>query len=379
MSLVINEESSMAHDKIRLGIIGANINYGWGSRAHLPALAHMPEYEVLALCTAHPETAQESAKQFGVPLAFHRHEDLLQHPDIDAVAVVVRVPLHYGLTMDVLRAGKHVYTEWPLGANLREAQEMADLARSQGVYTMVGLQGRFAPAFRYMKELLDEGYVGEMLACHMTQIRPGVLNRTSGRTWQRDRTLGATTLTIPFGHAVDCMCMCVGEFSEVSSVVSTQVPQWYETDTKRLVDVTAPDNILLSGKLANGAVASVHVASVPWHGSGSRLEVYGREGTLVASTGLSAQIDPVRLEGGHGTDRTLRELPIPDRLTAVPPGVPEGEPMNVARMYQGLAEAIHTGKRVEPDFATAVVRHKLIDAVQAASDEGKRMAVRLDR
>ena len=248
---------------------------------------------------------------------------------------------------------------------------MADLARSQGLHTMVGLQGRFAPAFRRVKELLDEGYVGEVLACHLSQIRPGVLNRTSGRTWQRDRTLGATTLTIPFGHAVDCMCMCVGEFSEVSAVVSTQVPQWHETDTDRMVDVTAPDNILVSGRLANGAVASVHVASVPWHGSSMRLEVYGREGTLVASTGLSAQIDPVRLEGGRGTDRTLQELPIPDRLTAVPPGVPDGEPLNVARMYQGLADAIRTGKRVEPDFATAVTRHKLIDAVQAASDQGR--------
>jgi predicted dehydrogenase len=364
----------MAHDKIRLGIIGANIHYGWGSRAHLPALAQLPEYEVVALCTAHPETAQESAKAFGVPLSFHRHEELLSHPDIDAVAVVVRVPLHHRLTMDVLRAGKHVYTEWPLGANTREAQEMADLARSQGVQSMVGLQGRFAPAFRRLKELIDEGYVGEVLACHLTQIRHGVLTRTSGRTWQRDRSLGATTLTIPFGHAVDCMCMCVGEFGEVSSVVSTQVPQWHETDTDRMVDVTAPDNILVSGRLANGAAASVHVASVPWHGSGLKLEIYGREGTLMASTGLSAQIDPVRLHGGRGTDRTLQELPIPDRLTAIPEGVPEGDPQNVARMYQGFGQAIRTGRRVEPDFATAVMRHRLIDAVQAASDQGKRMS-----
>jgi predicted dehydrogenase len=368
----------MPSDKIRLGIIGANMQYGWGSRAHLPALTHLPEYEVAAVCTAHPETAQETAKHFGVPLAFHRHEDLLSHPDIDAVAVVVRVPLHYQLTMDALRAGKHVYTEWPLGANLQEAQEMADLARAQGVHTMVGLQGRFAPAFRRLRELVAEGYVGEILACHLTQIRPGVLNRTSGRTWQRDRTLGATTFTIPFGHAVDCMCMCVGEFSEVAAVVSTQVPQWYETDTKRFVDVTAPDNILVSGRLANGAVASVHVASVPYHGSSMRLEIYGREGTLVASADTSAQIDPVRLQGGQGTDRTLQDLPIPEGLTAVPSGVPDGEPLNVAWMYQGLAEAIHTGKRVEPDFATAVTRHKLIAAVQAASDQGRRMAVSLE-
>ena len=118
----------------------------------------------LSGCAAHQATAEETAKQFGVPLAFHDHQEMLHHPEIDAVAVVVRVPLHYRLTMDALRAGKHVLTEWPLGANLREAQEMADLAQGQGVHSMVGLQGRFAPAFRRLKELIDEGYVGEVLS-----------------------------------------------------------------------------------------------------------------------------------------------------------------------------------------------------------------------
>ncbi len=359
--------------KIRLGVIGANVRYGWGTRAHLPALVHLPEYELAAVCTAHQETAEETAREYGVPLAFHNHLDLLSHPEIDAIAVVVRVPQHYRLTMDALNAGKHVLTEWPLGASLQETQEMADLARSKGVHTMVGLQGRFAPAFLRLKELIDEGYVGEVLSCHLVQVRPGVLTRTSGRTWQRDRSLGATTLTIPFGHSVDCFCMCVGEFSEVSSVVSTQVPRWYESDTNRMVDVTAPDNVLVSGRLANGAVASVHVAAVPWHGSGMRLEIYGREGTLVASTDLTAQIDPVHIEGARGSDRDLQELPIPERLSYVPEGVPQGEPFNVARMYQAFAQAIGEDRRVEPDFDTAIARHKLVEAVQAASDQGRRV------
>jgi predicted dehydrogenase len=367
----------MAQAKIRMGIVGANVHYGWGSRAHLPALVHLPDYELVAVCTAHRETAEETAKQYGVPLAFHEYQEMVRHPDIEAVAVVVRVPLHYRLTIDALRSGRHVLTEWPLGANLHEAHEMADLARAKGVHTMVGLQGRFAPAFLRLKELIAEGYVGEVLSCHLTQIRPGVLSRTSGRTWQRDRALGATTLTIPFGHAVDCMCMCVGEFIEVSAVVTTQVPQWYETDTDRMVDVTGPDTILVSGRLASGAVASVHVASVPWHGSGMKLEIYGREGTLVASTGMSAQIDPIRIEGARGSDHTLQELPIPEHLSAVPAGVPPGEPFNVAQMYQGFAEAIRTGRRVEPDFAIAVRRHTLVEAVQAASDQGKRVSVTL--
>ena len=372
----------MTQTKIRLGIIGANTNYGWGGRAHLPAIAHLPEYELVAVCNARLETAEEAAKQYGAPLAFRSHQDMLSHADIDAVAVVVRVPLHHRLTMDALNAGKHVLTEWPLGANLQEAQELADLARVRGVHTMVGHQHRFSPVYLRLKELLDEGYVGEVLSCHLTQVLPGVLGRVSRRTWQGDSSLGANTLTVTFGHSVDCLSMCVGDFSEVSALLSTQVPQWQETDTGRMVDVTAPDNILVSGKLASGAVASVHVSTVPWHG-GTRLEIYGRNGTLVASVSMTTFTDTVRvrlgepfnvrLEGATSTERHLREIPIPGRLSYVPDGVPLGEPFNVARMYRAFAEAISTDRRVEPDFETAVACHRLLKAVQDASEKGRRM------
>ena len=96
------------------------------------------------------------------------------------------------------------------------------------------------------------------------------------------------------------MCMCLGEFKEVSSVVSTRVRQWHESDTGRTVDVTAPDHILVSGTLSNGVVASARVSSVPWHDSGYRLEVYGREGTLVLTSQQSASIGGVRMRGGKG-------------------------------------------------------------------------------
>src|SRR5262249_54926296 len=58
----------MAHEKICLGIIGANIYYGWGTRAHLPALTHLPDYELVDVCMVYSETAQEAAQAYGVPL-----------------------------------------------------------------------------------------------------------------------------------------------------------------------------------------------------------------------------------------------------------------------------------------------------------------------
>ena len=82
----------MAKDKIRLGIIGANVRYGWSMRAHLPALACLPEFELTAVCTAHRETAEESANHYGARLAFHDFNEMVSHPDIDLVTVSVKAP-----------------------------------------------------------------------------------------------------------------------------------------------------------------------------------------------------------------------------------------------------------------------------------------------
>ncbi len=357
-------------DPIRLGIIGASPTVGWAYRSHLPAIVASPEFELTGVCTTRMETAEESQKIYGATLAFDDYHTMLAHPEIDAVAVVLRVPTHYQITKDALNAGKHVYTEWPLGKTTEEAVELAALAKEKGVRVIVGLQARAAPAILHMKQLVEDGYVGEMLSCSMRLIRGGVLERVSGRTWQRDVELGANTLTIAAGHSIDALRFVAGEFSEVSSVISTQVDQWYETDTQVMKDVTSPDNILVNGSLANGAVVSVHVAVNPWAGSGYVMEIYGRKGTLVATGDDSPQIGDVFLQGTQGNDK-LEDIEVPANLTNVLEGMPSGSPMNVGQMYYQFGEAIRGNAANYPDFETAVDMHNLIDCIRLASRESR--------
>ena len=361
-------------DKIRLGIIGANVHRGWAPRSHLPVIVASPEFELTAVCTTRQESAEECRQKFGARLAFDDYHKMLAHPDIDAVAVILRVPSHYEPTLAALNAGKHVYTEWPLGRNTAEAQEMADLAQVKGVRNMVGLQARAAPAILYAKELVESGYVGEVMSCHVSRIQDGVLQRPSDRTWQRDKDLGANTLTITCGHTIDALRFVVGDFSHVSAVVSTQAKEWLEVDTKQMLEVTSPDNILVSGKLANGGVASVHIASNPWAGSGYRMEIYGREGTLVASSEESPNHDGVRLQGAQGGNK-LEDLEIPGKYTYVLEGMPHGEPYNVAQMYCLFGRGIRSGQSCQPDFNTAVELHHFIDNIREASEQGWEVAV----
>jgi predicted dehydrogenase len=361
-------------DKIRLGLIGASVRGTWSSRSHLPAVQASADVELTAVCTTRADSAEAARRAYGARLAFDDYRKMIASPEIDAVAVVVRVPSHYAPTKAALEAGKHVYCEWPLGRTTAEAVELAALAERRGLVTAVGLQARVNPALMHMKELIEEGYVGEALAVHVSLMREGVLTRPSHRTWQRDADLGANTLTIANGHTVDAMRFVVGDFTSLSAVVATQAKQWLDTGSNTWLDVTSPDNILVSGRLANGAVASVHIGAIPYAGSGYRMEIYGRDGTLVVSGEDSPQLSAVSLQGAKGGN-ALTPIQVPERFTVAAPATPSGEPGNVGQMYTLFARSIHGGGGVrQPDFATAVDLHRLVDAIKAASDNAREVA-----
>jgi predicted dehydrogenase len=369
------EETMTTSKRLRVGLIGANGR--WGPRAHVPALTRLPETELFAVCTAHADTAQAAADKFGVARAYGSDKAMHANPDVDAALIAVRVPAHYALSKNALEAGKPVYCEWPLGANTKEAEELAALARKLKVPTMVGLQRRASPAYLHLRELVKSGYVGQVLSVNMMMMGSGVLTRTADRTWQRDVTLGANTLTITFGHAIDALCMVVGELTDVSAVVSTQVPQWFESDTKKFVDVTSPDNIMIQGRLEGGAVVSANVGVHPYHGSGYRLEIYGKDGTLAMVGGGEAGEEARRtIVGGHKDDKTLQALPVPERFKWVPEEVRNaGAGYDVGQMWVKFAEAIRGGSPVEADFDLAVRRHRMLDAIVRASESGQRQKV----
>ena len=357
-----------------MGIIGASPTVGWAHRAHLPSVPTIAGFELTAACTTRMETAEESARQYGARMAFDDYHKMLNHPEIDAAAVVLRVPAHFDITKDVINSEKHVFTEWPLGRTTEEARELAALAKEKGVKNIVGLQSRANPSILHMKELVDSGYVGELLSCSLRQIGSGVLTRDSGRTWQREVELGANTLTISAGHAIDALRFIAGDFVRVSAKITTQVPEWREVDTDEMVDVTSPDNILVNGTMKNGAVASVHVASIPWAGNGLTMEIFGRNGTLKATSAGSTNVGSVKLEGAQGAD-DLVEIEIPTRHTYIGEETPQGAPFNVGQMYDQFGKGIRGEESNYPDFETAVQLHELIDVIWKSSDEGREISL----
>src|SRR4029079_9989389 len=129
MNIITAREKHMAQ-KIRLGLIGASVRGTWSSRSHLPALQASPDIELTAVCTTRADSAEAARQAYGARLAFDDWRQMVVSREIDAVAVVVRVPSHYAPTKAALDAGKHVYCEWPLGRTNTEAVDLGARAEA---------------------------------------------------------------------------------------------------------------------------------------------------------------------------------------------------------------------------------------------------------
>src|SRR5215212_5741404 len=248
-----------ASSKIRVGIVGASASRGFASIAHIPALKALPQFEFVAVCTAHQQSAEAAARHYGVPLAFSDPEKLARHPDVDLVTVSVKVPDHYRPVMAAIEAGKHAYCEWPLGRDTAEAIRMLDAAQRSGVRHVVGLQGQMSPAINYAKNLIAEGYVGRVLTATMIGVAPN-WGAAIDRAYQADRTNGANLPTITGGHQIDALCYCLGEFRELTAFAVSQRDRIPLEGTGELVAKDTPDQLVVNGivggKNAEGAVVS---------------------------------------------------------------------------------------------------------------------------
>jgi predicted dehydrogenase len=213
-----------------------------------------------------------------------------------------------------------------------------------------------------------------VLTANLSVMTGAQLERGGGRVWQRERAAGANTLTIPGGHSIDALCFVLGEFAELQARAVTRIKEWKDTDLNQMVAVDSPDAVSVAGVLESGAEVSFQVASVPSNPSGTRLEIYGREGALVITSG-SANIGPNVLYGARGKDAAV-EMPAPDKYRLAPEGTPSGPPRNVAQAYARYADALPSGETAAPDFELAVTRHRLIDAIERSAADGKAVSLR---
>ncbi len=372
----------MAGQRLGVGIVGVEPGRSWAARSHIPALRALPgSFDIIGVANTSKASAEAAAAATGLPRAFADVAELVAAPEVDIVAVAVKVPPHLEIVKAAIGAGKHVYCEWPLGNGLAEAEEMAALARAKGVLGVAGTQARVAPEIEYLRQLIADGFVGEVLSTTLV-ARGGALQGGGSipekKTWAYllDRSNGATLLTIPVGHTLAAVRDVLGDIAEVSSVLAVRRPIARVVDTGEMLPATAPDQVLVSGVFASGVPISIHYrGGAARDDDGLFWEIHGTDGDIrLSGASGHTQMVPLSLKGARGGEKMFRPLEVPASYrTGWPENVEAG---NVARVYARMASDLRDGTRIAPSFDDAVAVHRVIAAIEQAAETGARVAPR---
>jgi len=239
------------------------------------------EIEIIGVCDLIRERAENAVKNYNFPKLYNDMHELFADPEVDIVLNITRPYEHYDVSMAALRAGKHVYSEKPLAASLKEGREIKALAAEKGLM-LGGAPDTFLGAgIQTCRKLIDEGAIGTVVGCAGFMICHG------HETWHPDPEfyykygggpmfdMGPYYLT-----ALINLCGCV---SDVSAMTKISFPQRLITSQPHngeIVDVDVPTLYAGNMRFESGAIGTLYTTFDVHYPGQARLEVYGSEGTL---------------------------------------------------------------------------------------------------
>ncbi|NUY79618.1 Gfo/Idh/MocA family oxidoreductase [Flavobacterium sp. MAH-1] len=352
--------------KTRIGIIGANPERGWASMAHIPALKSLPGYEISALSNRNAANTEILSKTFGVANIVAGSEELAKSPDVDMILVAIRVPLHFDAVRTAIENGKSVFSEWPLGKNLQETEKLTALAEEKNVKGYIGLQSRSVPAIRFIKDYIDQGNIGEVLSTSM--IGSGIIYgefTPKANDYTVDPVNGAGMINVTFGNAADALCYVLGEFSELNATTATRRATTTIVEDGDIIPMKIADQVAVTGKLLSGAVASIHFRGGMFPGTNFFWEINGTKGDIqISAAGGSLAVFEPEIRISAGLNGPMEPTPVPQSYNLVSDYGLDYIPASVGQNYM----LIQSGEA--PTFEDALLRHKMIDAVEKAARDG---------
>ena len=344
---------------IRLGMIGAGVI---SRRLHVPALSQCPGVEI----TGAADTDSMAARELGAPDYFTDFRKMLQRDQIDAVVIACPNHLHAEVAIECLEAGKHVLCEKPLAMNAAETERMLRAAEESKCVHMVAFTYSFCPAARYLKHLIDDGRLGQILqvrGSYLTSLAPHLLGWRSTKEFAGSGVLGDIG-----SHLIHLMRWFGGDIEEV-----TAWQRKFRTDPASDVE----DWMAFLAKLPSGAVGTMEISRI-CAGRGAdtteeqTIEVYGTSGSAIFSTQT-----PRTLKTASASDHTalFETVDVPEsfhKLEGSPNDPNDGDPKWSYRLDQGyhFIKNIRDGEARTPSFADGHAAQRVMDAALRSCESG---------
>ena len=256
----------MSKLSLGFGFIGA----GMIADFHVRAINAARGAHVVGVASRTLEGASTFARQHSIGFAAASVEELVAHPDVDAVCITTPSGLHREPALAAIRAGKHLMIEKPIDATVEGTDEILRAADKAGVYVGSIFQARFGDAAKAMKAAIDAGRFGRLALCSAYVKWHRTKEYYTG--WKGKLALdGGGALMNQAIHAVDLLQWFAGTPAEVFGWTTRRVH----------VGIESEDTACATLKFANGALGTIEASTAVWPGWSRRLEICGEFGSAL--------------------------------------------------------------------------------------------------
>lgn len=363
-------------DKVRIGVAGTS---WWADAMYLPAISTHPLADIRAISGgSRPEHTREFAAKWNIPHAYDSVDEMLAAEPLDALLVLTPNNSHYAITKAGLERGLHVLCEKPVGMTSAEARELADLAAAKGVTSMVPFTYKNMPGMRYLKELVEQGYIGDPYHLNMRYFAG--YGRDGKYMWRYDLDVAGAALSGDLGsHLAYYAYWLFGPVESVTAEFGLNVPRELRPDGSDYR--RGEDSAIILLRFANGATGNLHVSSVAYEPSSfgqlHGIELHGSGGTLHHVNDWNAlQV----VSGAQNGEAAVHDLPIPDHCWGGAPRDNAHETYKHVFRHQdtqarAFISAVAAGQPVYADLADGLHIQRIVDASVISAREGRRVTL----
>lgn len=346
--------------KVRIGLCGC----GEIARvAHLPYLTTYEKFDLVAVCDIDEERARACAKKYNVPHWFTSVDEMLASVELDAVDVCTWNAAHAPCVIAAANAGKDILCEKPMAESLESAKKMVEAVKKAGVKFTLAVPNRWAPQNASVKELIDNGALGDIYMAKGHNIR----RRSTPEGWFTDKRYAGHGCVIDIGvHRIDSLWYLMGcpKPVSVSAKVFTGIGDF---DVKgvtrypgRKIDGLVFD-IDDAGagciKFENGSIMIFEIASAINGPSNSKLQLYGTKAGIVIDGDAilygerDGYLTDEKIHTKTGTSYEFELKAFADYACGDAPEESNKYPIDLAIQMQAMLEAVYissdTGNEVK--------------------------------
>ncbi len=270
-----------------VGIIG----FGFMGRTHAYGHVNLPLFydptpcrtRLVGVATSRPETAEAARQAAGFEFATADWRALIERRDINIIHVCTPNKFHKEQVLAALAAGKHVYCDKPLCRNREETKEIEAALPAAGITHQMALHNRFFPATMRAKAMVEEGFLGEVLALRAVYLHSGSVDPNAPLKWKLDSELAGGGVLLDLGpHVLDLVQYLVGPVSVLDCRTQIAYPERpVFDDLKSSARVTAEDAAFLTVQTTNGALGHIEASKIATGAVDElRFEINGSRGAL---------------------------------------------------------------------------------------------------